>query len=94
MLVYKCQQVIAATPEEARDWEMGGKTGTTHSARLAVLSVSGSVAEIRAKAKSAEELKAKLARYPVGKPAEVVVTSVVPVFRSGDRKPSSYEFTA
>lgn len=94
MLTYKCAQVIAATPEEARDWEMNGKSGTTHSARLAVLSTSGAVAEIRVKAKTPEELKAKLSKYPIGKPAEVAIASVTPVFRAGDRKPSSYEFTA
>jgi hypothetical protein len=59
-----------------------------------VLSVSGAVAEIRVKAKTAEELKTKLSRYPIGKPGEVVITSVVPVFKVGDRKPSAYEFTA
>jgi hypothetical protein len=93
MLQYKALQVIAAVVLEPKDWEMGDRKGTTHAAKLAVLGKAGDVASITIKAKTADELKAKLALYPAGKAAEVPIVGVVPVFKAGDRKPSAYEYT-
>lgn len=94
MLVFKAQSVIAATQEEPKEWSMNGRSGTTHSARLAVVGPKANVAEIRLKAKTADELKAKVAKYTIGKPAEIEIHEIVPVFRSGDRRAASYEMTA
>lgn len=92
MLVYKAAQVVACTKEDPKPWTMEGRTGVTHSAKLALLSTSGDVDQVRLKAKSAEELLAKVGRFSIGKPAEVVVTEVIPVFRAGDRRACSYEY--
>lgn len=92
MLVYKAAQVIACTRLEPKTWSMNGQNGTTHSAKMAVLGVDGTAENITLKAKTAEELNAKVAKYTLGKPGDVPIREVVPVFRSGDRKPSSYEF--
>lgn len=92
MLVYKAQQVIAATREDPKDWNFNGKTGTTHSARLACLGSDGNVATIKLKAKTEKELNEKVSRYTLGKAGEVPIHEIVPVFRQGDRKPSAYEY--
>jgi len=94
MLVYKAQLVVSATMEEPKDWAMNGRTGTTHAARLAVVGQKSDTANIRLKAKSAEELKSKVAKYTVGKPAEIEINEIIPVFRSGDRKAATYEYSA
>lgn len=94
MLTYKAQQVIAAVKNEPKPWEMGGRSGVSHSAKVAVLGQNAEVASITLKAKTAEDLDKKLAKYPLGKPSEIPIVEVVPVFRAGDRKPSAYELTA
>lgn len=94
MLVYKAQQVVACVKEEPKPWKMEGREGVTHSAKLAVIGVNAEAASIRLKAKSADELAAKVAKYTVGKPAEIAVVEVIPVFRSGDRRAASYELVA
>lgn len=94
MLVFKAAQVIACNVQDPKEWTMNGRSGVTHSAKLAVIGPMADVASITLKAKTAEELKAKAAKYPIGKPAEVHVVDIVPVFKSGDRKASAYEYTA
>ena len=93
-LVYDAAQVVACVKEEPKDWEMNGKKGTTHSAKLAVVSASGDVASIKLKAKTAEDLTKKVAQFTLGKPAKIGIKEIIPVFRAGDRKPSGYEFAA
>jgi hypothetical protein len=92
MLVYKAQQVVACTKLEPKPWEMAGRSGVTHAAKLAVLGVNGDVENIKLKSKTAEELVAKVGKFTIGKAAEVPIFAVIPVFKQGDRKPSSYEF--
>lgn len=94
MLVYKAVQVIAIVKNEPKPWEMGGRSGVTHSAKMAVIGENADVASITLKSKSAEDLTAKIGRFHVGKPTEVRITDIVPVFKQGDRKAASYEFTA
>jgi hypothetical protein len=91
-IVVKAQQVVACVMEEPKPWEMGGKAGVVHSARLACVDSAGEVASIKLKAKSEAELKQKMAAYTIGKPADIRVKEIIPVFRSGDRKPTDYEF--
>jgi hypothetical protein len=85
---------VACVKEEPKPWEFNGKTGVVHAAKLACVSASGEVASIKLKAKTADELTAKMARFTLGKPAEVQVTEIVPVYRQGDRKPSGYEYVS
>jgi len=91
MLVYDATQVIQATKQPPKDWEMNGRKGTIHSAKLALLSASGDVETVVLKAKTEEELVKKLAVYTPGKPAKVPVRELIPVYKAGDRKPSGYE---
>ena len=86
-MIIEAVSVVACVAQEPKPWEMGGKSGVTHSAKLAVVDDGAEVASIRLKAKTAEELKAKMASYTIGKPAKVRVYQIVPVFRTGDRKP-------
>ena len=92
MLVYKAKQVIAVTLRDPKDWEMNGRKGTTHSAVLCVLGGDGNAENITLKAKTSEELKAKVAKFELAKPADVPIKEIIPVFKAGDRKPSGYEF--
>lgn len=97
MLVYKAAGVVACVAQEPKSWSMKDKDGkelqgTNHLAKLAVFGALGDVASITLKAKTAEELKAKMAKYTIGKPAEIPIVSITPVFRQGDRKPSGYEY--
>lgn len=94
MLVYKASQVVACVKEEPKSWTFQGREGVVHSAKLSVLGTDGGVASIRLKGKTAEELAAKISRVPIGKSAEIPILEVIPVFRSGDRKASGYEFAA
>jgi hypothetical protein len=94
MLAYKALQVIAATREEPKDWEMNGKKGTTHAAMICVLGHAGKADNLKVKAKSAEELHAKLDALTLGKPYDFPIIEVVPIFKAGDRRPSAYEFVA
>lgn len=93
-LVYQAAQVIAVVKEDPKDWEMNGRKGTVHSAKMAVVSATADVATIRLKSDTAEGLVKKVALYAQGKPATIPITQIVPVFKQGDRKPSGYEFTA
>lgn len=94
MLLYKAAQVIAIVKNEPKPWEMGGRSGVTHSAKMAVIGANADVASITLKAKTAEDLDKKIGRFVVGKATEVPIQEVVPVFKSGDRKAASYELTA
>ena len=94
MLMYKAVQVVAVTKLEPKAWKMDGREGTTHTAKMAVIGGAADVASITLKAKTADELNAKVAKYTVGKPAEIQIVDVVPVFKTGDRRAASYELTA
>lgn len=94
MLMYKAAQVVAIVRNDPKPWTMEGRSGVTHSAKMAVIGQTASVAEIVIKAKTSEELEKKLAKFVVGKPADIAIEQVVPVFKSGDRRAASYEFTA
>lgn len=94
MLIYKAAQVIAITKNEPKPWEMGGRSGVSHTAKMAVVGNAADVASITLKSKTAEELTAKIGKFPIGKAAEIQIVEVVPVFKSGDRKAASYELTA
>ena len=91
MIVFKAAQVLKTVINEPKPWEMGERKGVTHSAKVAVFGELGDADTIVLKAKTEDELKAKLAKYPVGKPAEIRITTFTPVFRAGDRKASGYE---
>jgi hypothetical protein len=92
MLVYKAQQVVGVLTHEPKPWDFQGKSGVTHSASLSLFGLNGDAVSIVVKAKTADELKAKLAKFPVGKPAEVPVTQVTPFMRRGENKPAAYEY--
>jgi len=94
MLMYKAMQVVAVTKNEPKPWKMEGREGVNHSAKMAVIGTAADVASITLKAKTADELTAKVAKYTVGKPAEIQILDVVPVFKTGDRRAASYELTA
>jgi hypothetical protein len=94
MLQYNAAQVIACGSKDMKPWNINGKTGETHTAKLAVVSASGEATSIRLKAKTEKELTEKIAKYTVGKPAVIPITEVVPVFRAGDRKAADYEYTS
>lgn len=94
MLAYKALQVIAATREEPKDWEMNGRKGTTHAATICVLGHAGKADNIKIKAKTADELNVKVDALTIGKPYDFPILEVVPVFKAGDRRPSSYELVA
>lgn len=94
MLVFKAVQVIAIVKNEPKPWEMGGRSGVSHTAKMAVVGGNADVASITLKSKTAEELTAKIGRYVVGKASEIQILEIVPVFKAGDRKAASYEFTA
>lgn len=93
-LVYDAAQVVACVKLEPKDWEMGGRSGVSHRAKLAVLSASGDVASIVLKASTAEDLTKKVGQFTIGKPAKIAIREIVPVFKTGDRKPSGYEYAA
>jgi len=92
MLVYKAAQVVAIVKEEPKPWKMNDREGVTHSAKVACIGAAADAESIKIKAKSGPELDAKLAKYPVGKPAEIPVLEIIPLTRAGQDKPSSYEF--
>ena len=94
LMIIKAQQVVSTAVMEPKPWDFNGKQGITHTAKMAVIGSAAECASVTLKAKTAEELQAKLKKYPAGKSAEIEVTEIVPVFRQGDRKPTGYEFTA
>lgn len=78
MLVFKASQVIAATAITTKPWafkdERGAdKAGTSIYSDVTVLSSNGSVAVIRIKGKTEDEVKQKVARLAVGKSAEIEI---------------------
>lgn len=94
MIVFKAAQVIGCSLNEPKDWEMNGRKGTTHSAKLAVVGPKADVASITLKAKTADDLKKKVAAFTIGKPADVEISEIIPVFKAGDRRAASYELVA
>lgn len=94
MLVYKATQVIGIVKNDPKPWEIGGRSGITHSAKMAVVGADMGVSSITLKAKTAEELETKIKKYPLGKPADIAVTEIVPVFKAGDRRAANYELAA
>lgn len=94
MIVYKAVQVLKSVVNDPKPWEMEGRKGVTHSAKLAVFGELGDADTITLKAKSEDELKAQLAKYPVGKPAEIRIITFTPVFKQGDRRPAGYDYEA
>lgn len=91
---FEAAQVVAIVKLEPKPWEMGGKSGVTHAAKLAAFGTSADVASITLKSKTAEELTAKIAKFPIGKPAVIPIVEIVPVFKAGERKAAGYELTA
>jgi len=91
MIVFKAAQVVGCSRLDPKDWEMEGRKGTTHSAKLAVVGPNADVATIVLKAKTADELNKKVGQYTIGKPADVAITQIIPVFKAGDKKAASYE---
>lgn len=78
MLVYKAAQVVAAQPIVTKDWEMNGddgkpRKGTSIYSDVTVLGAAGAVAVVRFKGKSEEDVKAKVGKLTVGKPAEIEI---------------------
>lgn len=93
-LIYKAAQVVAIVRNDPKPWTMDGRSGVSHSAKMAVIGTGAGVAEITVKAKTAEDLDKKLSKCVIGKPADILIEQVVPVFKAGDRKAASYELTA
>lgn len=81
MLVYKAQQVIAASavtnkPYEFTDEKGAKKSGTSIYSDVTVLGSDGSVAVIRLKAKTEDEVKQRVGKLAVGKAAEIPIRDV------------------
>lgn len=78
MLVYKAQQVIASQPYQEKPYSFTDDAGKQRSgeskfADVTVLSVNGSVAVVRFKGKTKEEVVAKVGKLTIGKPAEIEI---------------------
>jgi hypothetical protein len=71
---------------------MNGKSGTVYAATVCVLGHSGKADNLKIKAKTADELNAKIDVLTLGKPYDFPILEVVPIFKAGDRRPSAYEF--
>lgn len=81
MLVFKAQQVIAASavtnkPYEFSDEKGQKKSGTSIYSDVTVLGTDGSVAVIRLKAKTEDEVKQRVGKLAVGKSAEIPIRGV------------------
>jgi len=94
MLMFKAAQVIVATLEEPKAWKMEGREGVTHAAVVCCLGHDGKASNIKIKGKSAEELNAKIGALTPGKPFDLPIIDVVPIFKQGDRRASGYELVA
>lgn len=99
MLMYKAMQVVACVAQEPKPWSLKGKdgkdlSGVNHSAKLAVFGADASATSILLKAKTDEELRRKMAKYTIGKPAEIPILGIMPIYHQGEHKPSGYEYTA
>jgi len=78
MLVYKAAQVIAAQqltnkPYSFKDDKGAQREGNSIYSDVTVISLTGSVAVIRMKGKTEDEVKHKVAKLTVGKPAEIEI---------------------
>lgn len=78
MLVYKAAQVVAAQPVISKDWEMNGedgkpRKGTSIYSDVTVLGATGAVAVIRFKGKTEDDVKARVGKLTIGKPAEIEI---------------------
>lgn len=83
MLVFKAAQVVASQAYQEKDWEMPDdqnpgkmRSGTSRFCDVTCISTNGSVAAIRIKGKTVDEVKAKVAKLTVGKPAEIEITGL------------------
>jgi hypothetical protein len=83
MLVYKAAQVIASGTYVSKPWEMPdeqniGQTrrGISNYVDVTCLGQDGGVAVVRLKGKDEAEVKAKVAKLTIGKPAEIPVKDV------------------
>lgn len=93
-LVFKALQVICVTREEPKEWEMNGRKGVSHTAMVCCLGNDGKAANIKLKAAAAEELTEKISCLTIGKPYDLPVVEVVPIFKANERRPSAYELVA
>lgn len=76
MICYKASQVVSQKKPEVYEYDFkdnDGKQvkGSVWTGVLTCIGAAGGVAEIKIKAKTEEEAKAKLAKYPTGKPADI-----------------------
>ena len=81
MLVYKAAQVVNASKIENKPYAFkddAGKdrSGTSIYSDMTVLGSAGGVAVIRLKGKTEDEVKAKVATYTVGKPADIQIRDI------------------
>jgi hypothetical protein len=88
MLVYKASQVVAAQAIQSKAYsfkdERGAqRDGTSIYSDVTVLSIDGSVAVIRLKGKSEDEVKAKVSKLTIGKPAEIPIRAIEDSARGG-----------
>lgn len=78
MLLYKAQSVINAQPiitkpYSFKDDKGAQRDGSSIYSDVTVISISGAVAVIRMKGKSEDEVKQKVSRLTIGKPAEIEI---------------------
>ena len=83
MLVYKAAQVLASQPYVEKPWDMADdadptkrRTGVSKYSDVTVISPNGSVATIRLKGKDENEVKLKVSKLTLGKPAEIEVKAI------------------
>lgn len=94
MLVYKARQVIVATRNEPKEWEMNGRKGTSHTATIAVLGEDMRVSNLKIKGQSVDDLNAKVAALTIGKPYDFRVINIEHLYKVGDdgKRKADYEF--
>lgn len=85
-LVYRAQQVIAASavvskPYEFEDEKKQKKSGVSIYSDVTVLGTDGSVAVCRIKGKTEDEVKTRVGKLAVGKSAEIPIRGVESVNR-------------
>lgn len=81
MLVFKAQQVVASGSFVSRPWEMEDdkgkeRSGVSNYVEVTCLGLDGKVAVIRLTGKDEAEVKTKVAKLTIGKPAEITVTDI------------------
>lgn len=94
MIIFKAISIIGIVINEPKEWDYLGKKGISYTACVAVIGPRANVAAITIKAKNSDELKKKISLYTVGKPAEIEITDIVPVFKTGEKRAASYEMCA